>query len=150
MRSDDKVMREGVRRVLLLTAALVYFLAVLASSEQGRGQTSKGQAGGPAQTFNVTTHHYDTLRTGWNNEETILTPANVGSSNFGLIATAMLDEQVDAQPLVMLNQTITGQPGKHTVVYIATENNTLYAIDGTNGGILLSRNLGSPVPASGC
>ena len=159
MTSDNQVMREGVRRVLLLTAALVCFLAVLASSEQGRGQTHKGQAGGlgrggggGGQTFNVTTHHYDTLRTGWNNVETILTPADVNLSHFGLIATATLDEQVDAQPLVMLNQTITGQRGTHTVVYVATENNTIYAIDGTNGGILLSRNLGSPVPAStsGC
>jgi hypothetical protein len=155
MASDNQVMREGVRRVLLLTAALVCFLAVLASSEQGHGQKGKGHGGGGGgggQTFNVTTHHYDTLRTGWNNEETILTPANVGSPKFGLIATATLDEQVDAQPLVMLNQNITGQPGTHTVVYIATANNTIYAIDGTNGGILLSRNLGSPVPnsVSGC
>jgi hypothetical protein len=117
-----------------LTAPLVCLLAILASSEQGRGQT-----------FNVTTHHYDTLRTGWNNVETILTPANVGSPSFGLLATATVDEQVDAQPLVMLNQAITGQTGTHTVVYVATENNTIYAIDGTNGTILLSRNLGSPV-----
>jgi hypothetical protein len=130
-------MGEFVRRVRLLTAPLVCLLAILASSEQGRGQT-----------FNVTTHHYDTLRTGWNNQETILTPGNVGSSNFGLIAAATLDQQVDAQPLVMLNQTITGQTGTHTVVYVATENNTIYAIDGTNGTILLSRNLGSPVPKS--
>jgi hypothetical protein len=94
--------------------------------------------------FDITSHHYDTHRTGWNKSETILTPGLVRSPSFGLIASVMLDEQVDAQPLVMLNQTIKGQ-GMHTVVYVATENNTIYAIAGGTGRILLSRNLGPPV-----
>jgi hypothetical protein len=97
-----------------------------------------------AWAFSVTTHHYNTWRTGWNSFETILTPSNVNPSHFGLIATVTLDEQVDAQPLVSLNQTITGH-GTHAVVYVATENNTIYAIDGNTGAILLSRNLGTPV-----
>ena len=97
--------------------------------------------------FDVTTWHYDNLRTGWNNSETILTTANVGSSQFGLITTATVDEQVDAQPLVMLNQTVAGKEYK-SVVYVATENNTIYAINGNTGAILLSRNLGTPVPYS--
>jgi PQQ enzyme repeat len=131
----DIIMRGCVRRVRLLTAPLVCLLAVLASSERGAA-------------FTVYTHHYDARRTGWNNQETILTPTNVGSSNFGLIATTPLDEQVDAQPLVIANQQIAGVSGNHTVVYVATENNTVYAIDATTGAILLSRNLGPPVPAS--
>jgi len=98
-----------------------------------------------AWAFNVKTHHYNALRTGWNEAEKILTPAKVASTSFGLIASATVDEQVDAQPLVMLNQAIVGK-GTHTVVYVATENNTIYAIDGDTGTILLSRNLGPPVP----
>ena len=90
---------------------------------------------------NITTHHYDTLRSGWNKSETVLTPGSVVPSKFGLLASVTLDEQVDAQPLVMLNQTITGK-GTHTVVYVATERNTIYAINGDSGAILLSRNLG--------
>jgi len=101
-----------------------------------------------ARAFDVTTHHYDALRTGWNNTETILTPGTVGSKAFGLIATVTLDEQVDAQPLVMLNQTIAGEPGAHTVVYVVTENNTVYAIDGASGAILKQRHLGTPVNPS--
>src|ERR1700730_16423681 len=92
----------------------------------------------------VTTYHYDNLRTGWNRHETQLTPQNVNPTTFGIINTVPLDDQVDAQPLIVPNQTIAG--GTHDVVYVATEGNTIYAIDASNGAMLLSRNLGSPVP----
>ncbi|MBV9762023.1 MAG: hypothetical protein JO340_15780 [Acidobacteriaceae bacterium] len=92
---------------------------------------------------NVLTYHNDAQRTGWNSTETVLTPATVTSSTFGVIATVPLDDQVDAQPLVVSNQSING--GTHTVVYVATGNNTVYAIDGLSGAVLLKRNLGAPV-----
>ncbi len=96
----------------------------------------------------VLTHHYDIYRTGWNQTETTLTPANVGSPQFGLLAVTLLDSQVDAQPLVMPNQTITGgaNPGTYDVVYVATEANTVYAINAANGQVLTSRNFGPAVP----
>jgi len=95
----------------------------------------------------VTTYHYDNYRTGWNQNETVLTPANVGSSSFGLLQTVTLDNQVDAQPLVVpgVNITAGDYPGTHDVVYVVTENNTVYAIDAESGTILLSPNFGSPV-----
>jgi hypothetical protein len=99
-----------------------------------------------AQSFNVTTHHYDNLRTGWNPNETVLTPAAVGGGSFQLLHQVTLDEQVDAQPLLVTNQMINGH--LHDVVYVATENNTVYAVDATSGAILLSHNLGTPVPIS--
>jgi outer membrane protein assembly factor BamB len=92
----------------------------------------------------VTTYHYDNGRTGWNPAETALTPATVASAGFGLLAQVKLDEQVDAQPLYMPGETIAG--GVHNVVYVATENNTVYAIDADAGTVLLSTNLGPPVP----
>jgi hypothetical protein len=49
----------------------------------------------------VATYHYDNQRTGWNGNETTLTPANVGSTSFGVLAQVGLDDQVDAQPLVV-------------------------------------------------
>jgi len=67
-----------------------------------------------AQAENVLTYHYDTLRTGWNQNETTLTPSSVVSS-FKLQHTVALDEQVDAQPLLVTGQTIAGQ-GVHDVV----------------------------------
>jgi hypothetical protein len=96
----------------------------------------------------VLTHHYDNFRTGWNQTETILTPQSVASSQFGIIATTLLDAQVDAQPLIMPNQTITGgpHPGTYEVVYVATEANTVYAINAANGQVLTGTYLGPPVP----
>jgi len=69
----------------------------------------------------------------------------VKSSQFKMVASTPLDDQVDAQPLVVSNETIQGQ-GTHDVVYVATESNTIYAIDAATGTVLLSRNLGTPVP----
>ena len=94
----------------------------------------------------VTTYHNTTLRTGWNNAETALTQASV-AAGFGLQATTNLDGQVDSQPLVVPNQTV-GSQGVHTVVYVATSNDTLYALDGITGAVLASRNFGTPVPQS--
>jgi hypothetical protein len=91
----------------------------------------------------VTTYHYDTLRTGWNNYETTLTAAKF-PANFGILSTVTLDDQVDAQPLIVPNLTISG--GKHDVVYVVTESNSVYAIDASTGAILVSTNLGPPVP----
>ena len=55
----------------------------------------------------VTTYHNDNYRTGWNNTETILTPSNVNAAQFGLLATVPVDDQVDAQPLLVPNVNIT-------------------------------------------
>jgi hypothetical protein len=96
--------------------------------------------------ISVTTYHYDNLRTGWNQFETGLKPSNVKGANFGLLASIALDDQVDAQPLVLGSQRIEGHGGKREVVYVATESNTIYAIDGNSGHVLLSRNFGNPVP----
>ncbi len=95
----------------------------------------------------VTTYHYDNYRTGWNSTETVLTPANVNSSSFGLLITVTLDDQVDAQPLVVpaVNITAGDYQGTHDVVYVVTENNTVYAIDANAGTVLLSQHLGKPV-----
>ena len=79
--------------------------------------------------------------------EKTLTTANVGGGSFDLQKTVALDGQVDAQPLVMINQPI-GSLGKHTVVYVVTGNNTLYAIDGISGSVLNYRNFGTPVAQS--
>jgi len=95
----------------------------------------------------VTTYHYDNYRTGWNQNESVLTPANVASSSFGLLHTVPLDDQVDGQPLVVpgVNITAGSHQGKHDVVYVATEGNTVYAIDAESGTVLLNPNFGPPV-----
>lgn len=96
---------------------------------------------------NVTTHHYDNFRTGWNPQETILTPTNVSQNSFGLIANVPVGDQVDAQPLVLSNVKI-GSTTYPTVVYVATESNTVYAINGQTGAVLASKQLEAAAPIS--
>ena len=93
----------------------------------------------------VITYHNDPQRTGWNQHENTLTPANVNPNDFGLIAETKLDDQVEAQPLIVTNQTIEGK-GVHSVAYVTTANNSVYAIDAFDGTELKKVNLGAPVP----
>ena len=77
--------------------------------------------------ISVTTQHNNNYRTGWNNGESILTPANVSSALFGLIGSIAVDEQIYAQPLVVGNMAINDFTG--SVVFVATVNNTVYAFN---------------------
>jgi len=104
-------------------------------------------AGASAAAVNVTTYHGDPQRTGWNARESILNPTTVSSASFGQVGNVVVDAQIDAQPLYVAGQNISGQ-GTHNVVYVATENNSIYAIDGDTGTVLLRKNLGTPVPLS--
>jgi hypothetical protein len=96
----------------------------------------------------VVTQHYDVQRTGWNSQETVLTASNVNNATFGLLHSVAVDDEVDAQPLVLTNQLISGVQGTRTVVYVATEGNTIYAIDASSGTVLKQKNFGTPVSQS--
>ena len=102
------------------TLALLIFTTLLAAAQ-----------------VSITTYHYDNNRTGWNQNETVLTPATVGSTSFGLLHKVGLDDQVDGQPLLVPGVLITAgnNQGLHDVVYVATEGNTVYAIDAHTGEI---------------
>lgn len=85
-----------------------------------------------------TTYHYDDLRTGWNRSETMLTQSSVRSSRFGQIFSTPVDGNVEAQPLFVSGLAIPNQ-GTRDVVYAATENDTVYALDAASGDILWKR-----------
>jgi hypothetical protein len=74
------------------------------------------------------THHNDNLRTGQNNNETVLTPANVNPIQFGKLFSYSIDGIAFASPLYVAGVTIPGS-GSHNVVYVATENDSVYAFD---------------------
>ncbi len=96
-------------------ACALYGLALALSGQHAIGQT------------NVLTQHNDIGRTGQNLNETVLTPANVNVSQFGRIYTIPTDGQANAQPLYMGSVTIGG--AAHSVLFVATENDSVYAFD---------------------
>ena len=93
-----------------------------------------------AQAGDVLTYHNDNERTGQNLNETILTHANVNSTDFGLIRVLATDGKVDAQPLYARSVSISGV-GLRNVLFVATEHDTVYAFDADAGGILWSVSL---------
>lgn len=94
----------------------------------------------------VTTYHYDNLRTGWNANEHKLKPSNVSTNSLWVLSLQLDDanDQVDTQPLIARKVHIAG--GTHDVVYVATENDNVYAIDADTDSKLLKVNLGQAVP----
>jgi hypothetical protein len=83
-------------------------------------------------TANITTWHADTNRSGLNSKETTLTPANVNATNFGKLFSCPVDGYVYGTPLILSNQTING--AQHNVLYVATENDSVYAYDADTCG----------------
>lgn len=122
----------NLRRALGHRAPWYLFLALLcATANSGQSQV------------NVLTRSNDIARTGANLNETILTPANVNSANFGKLYTVAIDAQVYAQPLFVSGVTIGG--AVHDVVYVASMRNTVYAIDAPTGAILWQKNFGNSI-----
>ncbi len=78
--------------------------------------------------INVTTYQYDSTRAGANTNEVILNKANVNSTTFGKLFSQPVDGNIYGQPLYVANLAIPGN-GTHNVVYVATENDTVYAFD---------------------
>jgi hypothetical protein len=79
---------------------------------------------------NVTTHHYDNARTGWNRNETQLTPGNAKRPTFGRLFSydqSIIDGIIYAQPLYMSGVQINGVI--HNVLFVLTESGTIYAFD---------------------
>jgi hypothetical protein len=117
--------RESFVRNAKLSVSLAVAMAVAAIIGIAQPQT------GATGLVNVTTYHNDNSRTGQNLHETILTQALVQQNTFGKLFSQPVDGQIYAQPLVLGNLKITGE-GIHTVVFVATENDSVYAFDGNS------------------
>ena len=88
-----------------------------------------------ASGIDVTTYHYDNTREGLNAKETILTQANVNASSFGLVGMYPVDGKVDAEPL-LVSGLVTAGGSTQNVLYVATEHDTVFALDATSGSQL--------------
>jgi hypothetical protein len=107
-------------RVLLLSVVLILASSMILASE--------------ALATDVSTQHNNNQRTGANLQETILTQANVNSTTFGLLFNASVDGKIDAQPLYLSSVSISGVT--HNVLYVVTENDSIYAFDAGSGAQL--------------
>jgi hypothetical protein len=80
----------------------------------------------------VSTWRNDVSRSGVNSQEYALTPQNVTTATFGKLFSCPVDGYVYAQPLWVANVSIGGTP--HNAVFVATENDSLYAFDADGPG----------------
>lgn len=94
----------------------------------------------------VLTYHNDNARDGAFTGETTLMPSVVTSSQFGKLRSYTVDGQIYAQPLYVPKLSVSGS--NHNVVFVATENDTVYAFDadGTQTTPLWSVSLGTASP----
>jgi len=118
----ERVERRVQRHVQLLIARGIRVAClVLATLSAPLGAAATG----------YTTYHFDNARDGWNNDETRLNQTTVRSLQ--RIGDYALDGEVDAQPLYARG-----------IAYVATENDTLYAID-PRRGVRWQRHFGTAV-----
>jgi hypothetical protein len=102
---------------------------------------------GASTTAGVFTYHNDNARTGQYPSETILSPSSVSASTFGKKFAQSVDSYVYAQPLFVPRLTIGGQV--HDVVFVATENSSIYAFDANAAGpVLWHTNVGTALSCS--
>jgi len=122
-----------VRRSLLANLGVGLALVACSSSPQAPAQSSQTSTPSPRSTPSSSggdwpVYHHDLARSGVSSDQTAL--GNVRHA----WTSPRLDELVYAQPLVVGNSVI-----------VATEGNTVYSLDATNGAIRWHKNLGSPV-----
>ena len=91
--------------------------------------------------INVTTFHYDNNRTGWNSNETDLTPQSVASERFGLLTSLPIFGAAWAQPLLVSGYTMPNGAVRDVLI-VATSRNMVYAFDAKTYAKLWSVSLG--------
>jgi len=98
----------------------------------------------------VLTYHNDDARDGAYLEEVALMPSSVNVNQFGKLVSYPVDGQIYGQPLYMPQLSIPNK-GTQNVVFVATQNNSVYAFDAdatsTNPTTFWHVNFGAPAGA---
>ena len=119
---------------LLLLMCLGLLCCGSASAAEAPQSTSNAPAGPPLSIqypTDVLTYHYNVFRQGATMQETTLTPSNVNMNTFGKINFFTVDGKVDAQPLFLNKQFISGTLSD--TLYVVTENDSAYAFSANSG-----------------
>jgi hypothetical protein len=130
-------------------ACLAALTLTLAATTAGTAIAAPAGPGAPVSARSTQVSHDETtvsqneLRDGWDPNEPDLTPSAVGGGHFGQLFATHVNGQVYAQPLVVDNPgTSTTAPGSNVIV--ATENDSVYSLDGTTGKVAWSTSIGTP------
>ncbi len=119
------------RQAVLTAITLLFLIDVGCGAGTSSGSTRSSSAPGTDRrvgTTSVLTYHNDNYRSGLNQSETLLTPANVRPSTFGKLAGFPVKGYVYAQPLYVPNVNL-GSAELANLVIVATEHDQLYAFD---------------------
>src|SRR5260370_41520460 len=128
------------RAILARTVSLLLAAVLAACAKTGTSTNPAPAPGGggvnpiPAQRTDVVTYKNDAARTGQNLTESVLTLTNVNPASFGQLRFLATDGKVDAEPLYLSGLTVQG--AMHNVVFVATENDSVYAFDADSGAVL--------------
>jgi hypothetical protein len=122
----------------VLLAAAGFLLSMAGCQQMGAqpadpGSSSPPAGSGVAAFSGVLMWKGDASENGLYSDETTLTPADVNVGQFGLVGSFQADGLIVAQPLYVANVDM-GQAGTHNVIVLATEHDSVYAIDADNLG----------------
>jgi len=138
---------DGARFTVVITNA-----AGSVTSRDAMLMVTAGSIPGGTSGTDVVTYKNDLARTGQNLRESRLTLANVNSGSFGKLRFLGTDGKVDAQPLYLSALSVGG--AAHNVLFVATENGSVYAFDADSGATLWKVSLlgpgESPSDSRGC
>jgi hypothetical protein len=124
-------MKPAFRSPRFLTFAAIVFLSLLSALIF---RFEKSVLAAPAF-GGVLTNHNNNMRTGWNPSETALNLKTVNFNTFGKLFMIATDGRVDAQPLYAPSVAIANK-GMHNLLFVATENDTVYGFDADSGATL--------------
>ncbi|HVM91314.1 MAG TPA: Ig-like domain-containing protein [Terriglobales bacterium] len=116
----------------LATAVSSGTTSVTAALSNVSGNATLTVTAPPPVAQSVFTWHMDGQRTGLNSNEQLLSPANVNKKSFGKLFSYLVDGYLYAEPLLVSNLNINGTV--RNVVFVATENDSVFAFDADNYG----------------
>lgn len=126
-------MRSNLRPVLA-TGLFAFLLAGPVYAARGLPESAHPADPVEPAPFAVLTYHDNNMRTGADLHETRLTPGHVNDRDFGKVGFFRTHGKVDAEPLYDPSVRIQGK--RQPVLYVATEEDRLYAFNAVSGKIL--------------